>query len=231
MNLSTLDLPGIPKLRSGKVREVFDLGGTVSFSSPPTGFRRSTASCPTRSRTRAACSRSFRRSGSGTCARTAASPTTSSPRISRAFPARPAALRGATRRPLDDRAPRPAAAGGVHRARLPRRVGLEGIPGHRQRLRPQTAAGSPPGRRPARTDFHPGLQGRHRPRRKHRLADVRRAPGRRGGGRGVARGELARSTRSAPRTPPRRGHHHRGHEIRVRRGRDARARFCSSTNA
>ena len=27
MNLTTLDLPGIKKLRSGKVREVFDLGG------------------------------------------------------------------------------------------------------------------------------------------------------------------------------------------------------------
>ena len=27
MEISTLDLPGIPKLRSGKVREVFDLGG------------------------------------------------------------------------------------------------------------------------------------------------------------------------------------------------------------
>jgi phosphoribosylaminoimidazole-succinocarboxamide synthase len=29
--LSTLDLPGIPKLRSGKVREVFDLGETLLF--------------------------------------------------------------------------------------------------------------------------------------------------------------------------------------------------------
>src|SRR3954454_19969117 len=29
--LTTLDLPGIPKLRSGKVREVFDLGETLLF--------------------------------------------------------------------------------------------------------------------------------------------------------------------------------------------------------
>src|SRR3954454_2035119 len=29
--LTTLDLPGIPKLRSGKVREVFDLGDTLLF--------------------------------------------------------------------------------------------------------------------------------------------------------------------------------------------------------
>jgi phosphoribosylaminoimidazole-succinocarboxamide synthase len=31
MDLTTLDLPGIPKLRSGKVREVFDLGDTLLF--------------------------------------------------------------------------------------------------------------------------------------------------------------------------------------------------------
>ena len=29
--LTTIDLPGIPKLRSGKVREVFDLGETLLF--------------------------------------------------------------------------------------------------------------------------------------------------------------------------------------------------------
>ena len=29
--LSSIELPGIPKLRSGKVREVFDLGETVLF--------------------------------------------------------------------------------------------------------------------------------------------------------------------------------------------------------
>src|SRR5476651_1092494 len=29
--LSSIDLPGIPKLRSGKVREVFDLGETLLF--------------------------------------------------------------------------------------------------------------------------------------------------------------------------------------------------------
>src|SRR6201985_1419184 len=31
MLISALDLPGIPKLRSGKVREVFDLGDTLLF--------------------------------------------------------------------------------------------------------------------------------------------------------------------------------------------------------
>ena len=58
----------------------------------------------------------------------------------RAVPRTPPALRRATRRPLDDRAPRPAAAGGMRRARLSRRFRLEGIPGHRRGLRPQAAA-------------------------------------------------------------------------------------------
>jgi phosphoribosylaminoimidazole-succinocarboxamide synthase len=58
-----LDLPGIKKVRSGKVREVFDLGDRFC-SSPATASRPSTSSCPTAFRARARCSRKFRISGS-----------------------------------------------------------------------------------------------------------------------------------------------------------------------
>jgi hypothetical protein len=53
--LLTLELPGVKKLKSGKVREVFDLGDSACCSSPPTASPPSIASCPTASRARARC--------------------------------------------------------------------------------------------------------------------------------------------------------------------------------
>ena len=75
--------------------------------------------------------------------------------ISRIFPERLQPFADAARRPLDDRAARPAAAGGMRRARVSGRFGLEGIPGNRQRLRAPAAAGPAPGRSAARADLHP----------------------------------------------------------------------------
>ena len=50
-------------------------------------------------------------------------------------------------------------AGRVRRARLPRRLGLEGVPARRDRLRHRAAAGSAGGRPAARADLHPRDQG------------------------------------------------------------------------
>ena len=62
------------------------------------------------------------------------------------------------------------------RPRLPRRIGLEGVPGERHGLRHRAPVRSPRERPPARADLHAGDQGRAgRARREHRLRDDGRA--------------------------------------------------------
>ena len=61
-------------------------------------------------------------------------------------------------RPLDARAPARDAAGRVRRARLPRRVGLEGLPAHRRRVRPRAAGGPARGRPAAEPIFTPSTK-------------------------------------------------------------------------
>ena len=91
------------------------------------------------------------------------------------------------------------------RPRLPRGVGLEGVPGERHGLR-DPAAGRPARERPAaRTDLHAGDQGRaRRARREHRLRDDGRTGRRRRWPRGSARTRSS-STGSPPSGPRRPG--------------------------
>ena len=78
------------------------------------------------------------------------------------FPAVDAAASRRAARPIDARAQDRAAAGRVRGARLSLRIGLEGLPADRRRLR-HPAAGRPAGIRPAaRADLHAGDQGRDR---------------------------------------------------------------------
>ena len=74
-----------------------------------------------------------------------------------------------THRPRSDR---------MRRARVPVRIGLEGIPADRQRLR-REAAGRPARVGPsAGADLHPGDEGRHRPRHQHQRGRGGRLVGR-----------------------------------------------------
>ena len=73
----------------------------------------------------------------------------------------------AARGPVDARAPDRAGAGRVRRARLPVRLGLEGISADRQRLRHHAAGRAARVGSAAGTDLHAGDQGRERPRRQH----------------------------------------------------------------
>ncbi len=113
--------------------------------------------------------------------------------------------------------------GRVRRARLPLRLGLEGIQGGRRGLRDRAAVGTAGVRQAAGADLHPGDQGRYRrPRRERRLrprGGDRRRPG--ADGRAAAgldrRLQARRGARGGARDHPRR------HQVRVRpprRGRD-----------
>ena len=82
---------------------------------------------------------------------------------------------GGDRRSGDGGAPSRAAAHRGHRARLPHRLGVEGLPAHRDGVRDPAAVGAEAGRPAAGGHLHPLDQGRgRRARREHRL--------RRGGG-------------------------------------------------
>ena len=112
----------------------------------------------------------------------------------------------------------------VRRARLPRRLRLEGLPGDRRRLRP-SSPGGPRGVSPAaRADLHPGDEGEGGPRREHRPRAGRRPRRRRAlRRRGTA---LARALSLRGGVRGRARDHPRRHEVRARdrRVRDTRAR-------
>ena len=110
----------------------------------------------------------------------------------------------------------------VRGARLPVRIGLEGIPEDRAA---SAASRCPAGLKrigpPARADLHARDQGRERPRREHQ---------RRGGGRAdrptagpAAEGADARDLPPRRRARRHQGHHHRRHQVRVRPGRRRRS--------
>ena len=114
--------------------------------------------------------------------------------------------------------------GRVRRPRLPLRLGLEGIPRGRRRLRDR-AAGRPARVRPAAgADLHPGDQGRdRRPRRERRLRPRRRDRRRPGADGGAAAG-LDRGLRARRRARGRARDHPRRHQVRVRPPRRRRDR-------
>ncbi len=104
--------------------------------------------------------------------------------------------------------------GGMRRARLSRRIRVEGLPAHGRRLRDRASRWPPPGRAASPAHLHAGDQGRVRPRREHRLRD-RRGPRRARNG-GHAAAAHARVLRAGRRHRGEPGHHRRGHEVRVR---------------
>ena len=129
------------------------------------------------------------------------------------FPAGAAALPGGPRRPgrpLDAGAPGRDAPHRVHRARLPGRVGLEGVRAIGDRARHAPARRAAPGRPAARAHLHAVDQGHRGPRPQHRDRRGRR-PGGQGDGRGGAgpvpgrlpagRGPRPRRTASSSATP------------------------------
>ena len=122
-------------------------------SSPATASRPSTSSCRPRSPTRAACSPASR-----LLVRAHA----------RDRPEPPA--RAARRRPLDRVPPARDAADRVRRARLPRRLGLEGLPGDRRRLRPRAPGGAAASRTGCPSRSSRPRRRRRGPRREHRRA-------------------------------------------------------------
>ena len=102
------------------------------------------------------------------------------------------------RRPLDGVPAARDAADRVRRARLPRRLGLEGLPGDRRRLRAHAARGAARVGQAARADLHAGDEGADGPRREHHARAGRRAR-RRGAARARSSASRSRSTRR-PRT-------------------------------
>jgi phosphoribosylaminoimidazole-succinocarboxamide synthase len=179
-----LELPGIRKLKSGKVREVFDLGDRLLFVATdrisafdcimPNGIPRKGEVLTQISYFWFAQTESFQPnhllSGAG-----------------RSVAKRIAAVRGPTRAALHDREKSAAAGHRMRRARLPRRLRLEGISKTPDRLRHQTARRDCGIVRIAGADFHAGHQGRIRPRRKHFLR----------GGRKIVGDEIAEQARAA----------------------------------
>ena len=107
-------------------------------SSRATASRPSTSSCRPRSPTRAACSPAYRRFWFA--------------RTREIVPEPPA--RAALRRPLDRVPAARDAAARVRRPRLPRRLGLEGLPGDRRRLRARAPGGAERVGAAARADLH-----------------------------------------------------------------------------
>ena len=161
-----LDLPGIRKLKSGKVREVFDLGDRLLFVAT-TASRRSIASCPTASRAKARCSRKSRISGSRRPNRS--SRTTCSPAPANGSSGLPVC------QPFDDQLARRCM---IVKKAKPLAIecvvrGYLAGSGWKEYQRSQTVCGIklPPGlkesSRIAGADFHAGHQGRNRPRRKY----------------------------------------------------------------
>ena len=147
---SSVDLPGIKKLRSGKVREVFDLGETLLFvvtdrisafdvilpdPIPHKGAVLNQISAFW-----------FKRFDDDP----------ESPRHGefRRVPEGVAAVSRATRRAFDDREENEAAPGGMRGARLSCRIRLEGISEIAERLRNKTSAGLAAGVAIAGADLH-----------------------------------------------------------------------------
>ena len=171
---------------SGAARSASSTSSTTSAccSSPATGSRPSTSSCRPRSPTRAACSPACRRSGSRARARSAEPP-----------------ARAAARRPLDRVPAAGDAADRVRRPRLPRRLGLEGLPGDRRRLRARAAGGAARVGPAAGADLHARDQGRRAA--TTRTSTASRRP--RSSGASATRrssGRRSRSTASPPSTRP-----------------------------
>ena len=131
-----LELPGVKKLKSGKVREVFDLGDRLLFVASdrisafdvimPNGI-------PRKGEVLTQISYFWFAQTGGV----PAEPSAFARR--RAVAGKSAAVRGQTVAPLDDREKMPAARHRMRRARLPRRQRLEGIPEIADRLRHQAA--------------------------------------------------------------------------------------------
>ena len=168
--LVSLDIPGVPKLRSGKVREVFDLGDTVLFVAtdrlsafdvilpdpiPDKGAVLNQISAFWFEKIDGG-AKSFPDRGLRQISRSAA------------------ALSRATGGPFHDRAQDPAAPDRMRRARLPRRLRLERLPGHGRSLRPRSPARPALGGRIARADLHSFDQKRSRPRPQHRVGTMLR---------------------------------------------------------
>ena len=134
-------------------------------------------------------------------------------------------------RPGAGRAPPADAAGRVRRARLHHGLGLEGLPGHGQRVGDRAARGPARVRAAARADLHAQHEGRGGPRRGDRL----RARGR-AGRRPRADGTRARRVGRAVLVRRRARARERGdpgrHQVRVRARRErsgAAATWCSAT--
>ena len=114
----------------------------------------------------------------------------------RRLPARGAG-RARPGRPVDAGEPAHDDADRVRRARLPRRLGMEGLQGHRHGLRPQPPAGHGRGAEAAEAALHAVDEGHRRPRPEHRPR--RRRPARR---RGALRPARSRCRSSSTRPPP-----------------------------
>ena len=181
---------------------------TGCCSSRATASRPSTSSCRPRSPTRAACSPASRRSGSRGRARSC--------------PNHLLALRDG--RPLDRVPAARDAADRVRRPRLPRRLGLEGLPGDRRGLRARAAgrACSESERLPEPI-FTPATKAHDRPRREHRPAT--QAAELVGAERFAEVERVALELyRFASEHAARARDHHRRHEVRVRPRRRRHAR-------
>ena len=160
--LTTLDLP-IPKLRSGKVREVFDLGETLLFVATD---RLSAFDCilpdpiPDKGAVLNQLSAFWFQRFTFTPNHMIALQFELPPGLEK--------LSRATDAPFHDRAQNRAAAGGVCRAGLSRRLGLEGISGERDDRRAQTARRIGARLEAARAALHALHEKRSRARSEHR---------------------------------------------------------------
>jgi phosphoribosylaminoimidazole-succinocarboxamide synthase len=172
--LLTLELPGVKKLKSGKVREVFDLGARLLFVATD---RISAFDCvmpngiPRKGEVLTQISYFWFDQTEHLVPNHLAS---------KAGDPLPASCKNFPRSgpPQHGGAKGPASGHRMRRARLPLRLRLEGLPEDRLGLRPQIAA------RPARflpfarTALHSRHQGRNRPRRKHLLRQACEITGR-----------------------------------------------------
>ena len=122
--------------------------------------------------------------------------------------------RSRSRRPHAARATARDAAARVRGARLPGRLGLEGLRAHRRRLRHPAARGPARGRPPAEHALHAVDQGHRGPRREHHRRAGHRARRRAALPRGRAR--LDRALRARGRRGAGARHHPGRHEVRVR---------------
>ena len=155
----------------GKVRDVYELARRDAgrHQRPPLGVRRRPADADPRQGQGADAAR--RRSGSS--ARGTSSPTISRPPLEDVVPR----MRRAPRRPLDRRAQGEAAAGRGRRARLPRRLGLEGVQAQRHRLRrSRCRPACVEAEQAAGADLHALDQGRARRARREHLVRRGREP-------------------------------------------------------